>query len=203
MQRLSNLVFLSLTTVAAFFLLVQLLTFLNGTVSHEIDMYWLRKGELGEKIAAMEKTKPLPSRLLYAAFSLGLEERKGGLRHLLRIVEENGPGNPTAPEPLIGGLFTRPGAPGRTEAYNGWVDALTVAWRRGFDSPDTTDKAAYKERLGKLFAAAGLEAGKFEALKITAADKPAEWRRKVMAFRVLAEGLPEKGGRNDDKLEGE
>lgn len=189
MKRWGNITFLSLTTIAAFYLLIQTLGWLNVRISREIDDYWMREGELGLKIVAGEKGNPLPSRLLFAAFRVGLEPRKGPISHLLEIVEERGPGLPKQPEPAFGGLWKPVGVPGRTECFNGWVDALALGWKRKFAATAPEEKNAFQARLGQLFAAAGIEGGKFDSIKLSAEDTRGEARRKVAAFRVLAEGL--------------
>ena len=195
MKRWGNITFLSLTTVAAFFLLIQLLGWLNGAISAEIDRYWLQEGRIGIGIAMSERVKPLSTASLVEVFSpvRGMNPRKGELTHLLDLVERFGPGEPTKPRDILWGLKQLPGLPGRTECFNGWVDALELTWRRKFaDTPDT-DKNAFQARLGKLFTVAGVEGGKFDALKIAAGETRQEVRRKVEAFRVLALGLNQGG----------
>ena len=191
MKRWGNITFLSLTTIAAFFLLIQTLTFLNWQISEEIDHYWMSESRIGMVISTAAPEQ-FPAKTMRVLFH-GQLKAKGPLTHLLELVEEHGPGEPTPSRPIFWGIKNSVPLPGRTEAYNGWVDALSEAWKRTYaDTPDA-EKNAFQARLGQVFAAAGIEGGKFGLLKIAAGDKLPDVRRKVETFRVLAMGLNQGG----------
>lgn len=197
MRRWTNITFLSLTTAAAFFLLIQLLSWLNGAISAEIDRYWLAESRAGMGIMVAEHSKDaISTQFLFKVFSPTegeMNPRKGVVYHMLDLVERFGPGAPTKSRDILWGLKQLAPLPGRTEAFNGWVDVLGLAWKRGFEATPDVDKAAYKERYIQVAKAAGIEPGQFDALKIAANSTRPEVRQKVEAFRVLALGLNQGG----------